>query len=81
MVEERLRPLRDELAIVAAGEPENAEQILALVDRASAYLDSLPMIDHWEGDTPILKRTISEADARGLYLDALVLAGQLAEIE
>ena len=78
MVEERLRPLRDELAIVAASEPENARQILDLVDRASAYMDALPMIDHWEGETPILKRTLADADARRLYEEAMALAERLA---
>jgi hypothetical protein len=78
MIQERLRPLRDELAIVAASEPGNARQILSLVERASAYLDSLPMIDHWEGDTPILRRTLNEADAQRLYGEIMALAEQLA---
>jgi hypothetical protein len=52
--------------------------MLELVDRASVYLDSLPVIDHWEGDTPILNQTLAEADGRRLYEDAMTLAEQLA---
>jgi hypothetical protein len=61
-----------------SSQPENARQMLELVDRASVYLDSLPVIDHWEGDTPILNQTLAEADGRRLYEDAMTLAEQLA---
>jgi hypothetical protein len=63
---ERLNPLRDELALVAAAEPENARQIFDLVDRVSAYLDSLPVIDHWEGERPILKGLLPPTNAQAL---------------
>jgi hypothetical protein len=74
---QRLNPLREGLAVLAANEPDQADLIFELIGHVTAYFECLPVVESG-GDSVRLRPRVAQEEVIRLHQEAVVATQRAA---